>query len=147
MPACSNRCRHRYTVGRLTLRSLAIALIEVPSAEARTMRARVTTRWGVLPLRTKASMSDRCAVLRAMGSAAFHIHGRIVRIAGIVNLFAEHYTRCWGKTSSRNGHKNVKEACMKSGSVWNILKRTLAMYRAPSPATWWIRSASPSIAG
>ena len=56
------------------------------------MRARVTTRWGVLPLRTKASMSDRCAVLRAMGSAAFHIHGRIVRIAGIVNLFAEHYT-------------------------------------------------------
>ena len=37
-------------------------------------------------------MSDRCAVLRAMGSAAFHIHGRIVRIAGIVNLFSEHYT-------------------------------------------------------
>ena len=92
MPAARNRSRHRYTVGRLMPHPRAIALMGVPSAAARTIRARATTRCGVLPLRTNASRSARCAALTVNAVAGFHMRASIARRWTIGRILTLHYT-------------------------------------------------------
>ena len=87
MPAARNRSRHRYTVGCVIPNSRAMALTGVPSAAANTIIARVTTRCGVLPLRTKVSRSARCGAVSVNAAAGFHMLPRLTRLRTIVNKF------------------------------------------------------------
>jgi hypothetical protein len=83
-----NRCRHFPTVGRVTRRSAAVAVLDRPSAAARTMLARRASRWADFGRRAQAVSLARSSSVRVSG-----VRGRP---ADMGHLLPEPYSRLGG---------------------------------------------------
>jgi hypothetical protein len=59
-PSWANRCRHKFTVGRLVFNSWAILRLALPAAAINTMGERNTTFWDALRAVIQASSVRRC---------------------------------------------------------------------------------------